>query len=164
MKTILLVAVIAFPILLSGQSAKANPEPPFNAHGAFFALSVADLDASAKWYSDKIGLKVIMQVPKTKDVDFAVIVLGGGGLLVELLHSDSARSLSKAASAIKDPFYVHGIVKAGLIVDKFDKTLEMLRARNVSIKMGPFPAHNPTGLKNVIIEDNSGNLIQIYGQ
>lgn len=162
-KTLLLL----WPFLLlfaSGPSAKAASEPLFTARGAFFALSVADLDASAKWYSEKLGLKVVMQVPRTKDADFAVTVLSGDGLLVELLQSDSAMSLSKAAPAVKDSLHLYGIVKAGLIVDNFDKTVELLRARNIPIKMGPFPAQNSTGLKNLIIEDNSGNLIQFFGK
>ncbi len=29
--------------------------------GAFFALSVADIDATADWYSEKLGLQITMQ-------------------------------------------------------------------------------------------------------
>ena len=161
-KTLLLLPVLL--LLAGGPSAKAASEPLFIAKGAFFALSVADLDASAKWYAEKFGLKVVMQVPRTKDADFAVTVLSSDGLVVELLHSDSAVSLSKAAPAVKDSLHLYGIVKAGLIVDNFDKTVALLRAHNIPIKMGPFPAQNSTGLKNLIIEDNSGNLIQFFGK
>jgi len=155
---------LAVSLVAIGPAAKAASEPLVTAKGAFFALSVADLDTSAKWYSEKFGLKVVMQVPRTKDTDFAVTVLSGDGLVVELLQSDSAVSLSKAAPAVKDSLHVFGIVKAGLIVENFDKTVALLRARNVPIKMGPFPAQNSTGLKNLIIEDNSGNLIQFFGK
>jgi hypothetical protein len=48
--------------------------------GAFFASSVADIEASARWYSEKLGLKVTMQVPKTDES--AVSLLEGGGLTV----------------------------------------------------------------------------------
>lgn len=34
--------------------------PPFKAvGGAFVALSVPDLDASSKWYSGKLGLRIV---------------------------------------------------------------------------------------------------------
>jgi catechol 2,3-dioxygenase-like lactoylglutathione lyase family enzyme len=162
MKKLLLLTLIALPVL-SGLAAQATAEPSFQSHGAFFAISVADLEASAKWYWDKFGLIIIKRLPKTKDQDMAVIVLEGGGLLVELLQSDLAVPLSKAAPAIKSTEHLHGITKAGLIVTNFDKTLERLRARGVPIKLGPFPANDPTGLRNFIIEDNSGNLIQFFG-
>jgi catechol 2,3-dioxygenase-like lactoylglutathione lyase family enzyme len=38
---------------------------PVVATGAFFALSVPDFDASAEWYSEKLGLKITMREPKT---------------------------------------------------------------------------------------------------
>jgi hypothetical protein len=34
----------------------------------------------------------------------------------------------------------------------------------VPILMGPFPAHDSTGLKNLIVKDNAGNLIQFFGK
>src|SRR5437763_5702594 len=89
--------------------------PVMAAAGAFFALSVADVDASAKWYSEKLGLKVVMQPPKTNQA--AIIVLEGGGLIVELIQYDDARPLSKVAPAVKNNFLIHGIFKAGVIVD-----------------------------------------------
>jgi catechol 2,3-dioxygenase-like lactoylglutathione lyase family enzyme len=157
----------ALPLLADAQSAravKATSEPPFTVRGAFFALSVADLESSARWYSEKFGLKVVMQAPKTKTVRSAVVVLAGGGLLVELIQTDEAMPLSKAASGIKAHQLIYGITKSGLIVDNFDETLALLRARNVPILIGPFPAHDSTGLKNFIIKDNDENLIQFFGK
>ncbi len=76
MKRIMLLLVLALPLLADGplaQAANALSEPPFTAKGAFFALSVVDLESSARWYSEKFGLKIVMQAPKTKTVKF-----GGG--------------------------------------------------------------------------------------
>ena len=43
----------------------AAAEPPvMAASGAFFAVSVADLKASAQWYTEKLGLRAVMQTPK----------------------------------------------------------------------------------------------------
>jgi len=92
------------------------------------------------------------------------MVLAGSGLLVELIETEHSSPLSKAAPGIKDRTLIQGITKTGLIVDNFDRTLAALRERNVPILMGPYPAHDSTGLRNFIIEDNAGNLIQFFGK
>ena len=131
-----------------------------SATGAFFALSVADIDASVKWYSDKLGMKVTMREPNTNGA--AVAVLEGDGLIVELIQHDAAKPLNSAAPNVKDPLYVHGIFKVGVIVSDFEKTLSTLKARNVEIAFGPYPAR-PGQRANVIVRDNAGNLIQLFG-
>jgi len=159
-----LLLMLVLPVQVRAQITDMNSETPFTAKGAFFALSVADLDASAKWYMEKFDLEVVFRAPKTKSVKSAVIVLAGGGLLVELIESEHSSPLSKAAPGIKDRTLIQGVTKTGLIVDNFDRTLAVLRERNVPILMGPYPAHDSTGLRNFIIEDNARNLIQFFGK
>jgi hypothetical protein len=60
-------------------------------------------------------------------------------------------------------YLVHGFFKAGIVVDDFDKTLSALKARGVEIAIGPFPARGDQRA-NVIVKDNAGNLIQIFGK
>jgi catechol-2,3-dioxygenase len=147
---------LTFPLLAPGQSSEAANEPTlFVTKGAFFALSVADIGASAHWYAEKLGLKVVMRAPKKDKV--AVTVLAGGGLIVELIQNDDAVPLRKEAHL------VHGIFKSGLIVDDLDKTLTALKSRNVEIAFGPFPA-KANAMSNFIIADNAGNLIQFFGK
>jgi catechol 2,3-dioxygenase-like lactoylglutathione lyase family enzyme len=151
MPALCLLLGITLSTAIRGQPAEPDKGPPFKATGAFFALSVADIRASAKWYSEKLGLKVVMEVPKT--AGSAVIVLEGGGLIVELIQNDDALPMSKA----------HGLFKAGVLVEDFERTVAMLRARAVEIAYGPYPARE-NQRANVIIRDNSGNLIQFFGQ
>src|SRR5436190_2033439 len=136
--------------------------PAFTATGAFFALSVADVQASAKWYQEKLGLTVVMEMPR-QDGN-TVIALEGGGLIVELIQNDEARPLAAIAPATKgNGFLVHGMVKAGVVVSDFDATLAKLRERGVPLAFGPFPAKgNQRG--NFAIRDNAGNLIQFFGR
>ena len=130
-------------------------EPPFaHANGAFFALSVADIEATAKWYTEKLGLAVEMRSTYSKT---SVIILSGNGLTVELLRHDDATDLGK------DALLAHGFVKAGLVVENLDKTLAQMKARNVPIAFGPYPA-KPNAMANFIIKDNAGNLIQFFGK
>ena len=102
-----------------------------------------------------------MDVPKQEKA--AVIVLEGGGLIVELIQHDDAVPLSKAAAGVKSNILVHGVVKAGAIVADLDKTLATLRQRNVQVAFGPYPA-SANQRANVIIQDNAGNLIQFFGR
>lgn len=102
-----------------------------------------------------------MQPPKTGPA--TVIVLEGGGLIVELIQHDDALPLSEAAPTINNGTLIHGIFKAGVIVEDFDATVAILRERNVTIAVGPFPA-TADQRANVIIRDNEGNLIQFFGK
>jgi catechol 2,3-dioxygenase-like lactoylglutathione lyase family enzyme len=141
--------------LLRRAARAADGDPIVAATGAFFALSVADRKASAQWYAQKLGLKVTMETPKTGGA--AATVLEGGGLIVELVERDDARS-----SGAKDSMQLHGIAKAGVIVRDFDRTVAVLKQRGVEIAFGPFPAR-PGQRANVIVKDNAGNLIQFFG-
>ena len=129
--------------------------------GAFLSLSVADVKASAQWYADKLGLKVVLQPAKTNGA--SVVVLEGGGLIVELIQMDGSQPLTAVAPAIKDKLLVQGIVKVGAIVENFDQTVALLRARHVTIVLGPYPA-SAEQRANIIVQDNDGNLIQFFGK
>lgn len=145
------------PLAVGAQSS----ETPFTANGAFIGLSVADVAASARWYQEKFGLRIVLQPPRTSEA--TAIILEGGGLLVELVQHDKARSLSVAAPGVTANYQVHGYFKAGLIVDDFDRTMTVLRARGVAIAFGPYPK-SATQRANAIIRDNAGNLIQFFGK
>jgi len=142
--------------LLAQGPPRAALEPPFaSTHGAFFALSVADIDASVKWYSDKLGLAVVMRSPQQEKA--SAVVLEGGGLTVELVQHDDA------IAASKEPPLIHGFMKAGVVVDDLDRTLATLKGRGVPIFLGPFPARENIK-SNAIIKDNAGNMIQFFGR
>ena len=147
-------------VFMVGQ-ARSQTTAAFQASGAFFALSVKDLEASSKWYAEKLGMKITMQLPKQDKT--SVAVLEGGGLIVELIQNDDAMPLSTAAPSVSDNILVHGFFKAGLIVDDLDKLVALFRERNVEIAYGPFTSRADQR-SNVIIKYNSGNLIQFFGK
>lgn len=147
------------PLLL--MAAAPAREPAFVTRGAFFAASVADLEASTKWYEEKLGLKVVMRSPRREGT--AMVALEGGGLLVELIEDEAAVPLTTAAPAIERDYRVHGIFKSGIVVEDWDKLVSTLRARSVPIEIGPFPA-TAEQRANLIIRDNGGNYIQFFGE
>ena len=59
------------------------------------AFSVADLAASETWYAEKFGMRVLFRPPATDGM--SVVVLEGGGLIVELLHNRAANPLRTVA-------------------------------------------------------------------
>ena len=155
------VLTVGFLALFTFAADAQTVEPPFTATGAFIALSVADAAASAKWYREKLGLRVVLEPPKTGEA--TAVILEGGGLLVELIQHDRAKPLGTVAPGVRENFTVHGYFKAGIIVEDFDRTMAALRARGIEIAFGPYPK-SATMRANVIIRDNAGNLIQFFGR
>ena len=157
------LAVFGFGFLLltTPIASSQTAEPPFTATGAFIALSVPDVAASARWYREKLGLRVVLEPPKSGEA--TAVILEGSGLLVELVQHDAAKPLGTVAPGVRGNIFVHGYFKAGLIVEDFDRTIAALRARNIEIAFGPYPK-SATQRANAIIRDNAGNLIQFLGR
>ena len=151
---------LASSLLAAAVVAVASPEPTFTTTGAFFAVSVPDVDASAAWYREKLGLKVVMQPPEIEGS--RMIALEGGGLLVELIEHDGSMPRRQAAPAITRDYQMHGMFKAGIMVDEWDRLVKTLREREVPVVIGPFPA-TAEQRANLIIRDNDGNYIQFFG-
>src|SRR5262245_251309 len=145
--------VLCFLVSLPSHAQAKDHALPFKpVTGAFFALSVPNLAESVQWYREKMGLSVILEnhgVPE-------VTVLEGGGLTVELVRIPSAQP----GPAQRE--LTHGVYKAGFVVKDFETTVQELRTRGVTIAFGPFPPQ-ANQRANVLIRDNSGNLIQIFG-
>jgi catechol 2,3-dioxygenase-like lactoylglutathione lyase family enzyme len=159
----LLVPMMLGPGSVYAQSiASATQEPVFRTvPGAFIGVSVGNLEESVRWYTEKLGLTVIMRPPKIEQS--TAVILEGGGLIVELMHHDQSVPLPTVAPSVTREYLVHGIYKAGFFVGDFDATVARLRARGVMILAGPFPAtaEQPA---NLLIRDNAGNSIQIFGR
>jgi catechol 2,3-dioxygenase-like lactoylglutathione lyase family enzyme len=162
MRRLVLVLALVAPLTLHAQTALPASPPSDTStattafgrvRGAFWALSVPDVAASTRWYAETLGLRVLFTAPRANGA--AVSILGGGGLIVELLQLDSAVALPR------EPQRAHGFFKAGLMVDDLTRTLATRRARGAQVFMGPFPARDGQRA-NVIIKDNAGNLIQLF--
>ncbi|HSA56110.1 MAG TPA: VOC family protein [Gemmatimonadaceae bacterium] len=155
-------SVLCLALLPTPIAAQATPAAPaFHAAGAFAGLSVPDLEASTRWYEEKLGMRVIFRPPPYEGT--SVVVLEGGGLTVELLHNPAAVPLRTAAPSISHTTLVHGPFKVGIVVNDYDQALARLRERGVTVVAGPFPARDAVPA-NFMIRDNAGNLIQLFGR
>ena len=82
------------------------------------------------------------------------------------MATDLASAPSDALGEINKYNFVtqtHGIFKAGVIVEDFDRMLAALKARQLEIAYGPYPAR-ANQRANVIVRDNAGNLLQFFGK
>lgn len=141
------IAVLFLLIAVAPLSFAASPV----ARGAFLAFFVPDLEASVTWYQEKLGLEVVDRPAGSETAKVAI--LEGRGLIVELIQLKDAKPRAEG--------YQQGIFKAGAIVDDYDTVLATLKEKKVEIAFGPFPARGKQRA-NVIIRDNSGNLIQFF--
>lgn len=129
--------------------------PLAGATGAFIALSVPDLEASARWYTERLGLRRVMTIPGAGPIAGGA-ALEGDGIFVELLQRTDAKPGPAPAEL------THGIAKAGILVADFDRTVAALKARGVIFFAGPYPAR-PGQRANVMFKDNAGNMLQVLG-
>jgi len=160
MRLLSLLCCVALTSQVVAQTATPRAAPVLG-RGAFWALSVADIKSMSEWYADKFGLHVTLDPPKANGAK--AVVLEGDGLIVELIQHDSAKPRRVAAPGASEAVLLHGIMKAGVLVDDFDKTIASLRAASVPFAFGPYPAR--AGQRaNVIVRDPEGNLIQIFGR
>ncbi len=150
---------------ITHSEAEANKpmNPPFAAvSGGFVAISVPNLEASANWYVEKLGLKIVKHATSA-DKKSAVTILQGNGLSVELIWLADAVSLSKLAPELKGSHQVHGIFKSGIFVDDLDSALKQLKSRHVTIAFEPF-FDSAMQCRMFAIRDDDGNLLQFFGR
>lgn len=94
----------------------------------FVGISVPDLEASTRWYMEKLGMRLVMQPPPPYEGTTVKVLQGG--VLVEPLDSPAAVALRTAAPSITHTTLVHSVFKAGLIVDDYELTLWRGRCRS----------------------------------
>jgi lactoylglutathione lyase/glyoxylase I family protein len=155
--------IITVVLCLSVYAGAQSPPPFAAARGAFLALSVADVDASAKWYVDKLDLKIVKHQSRSPAGDSVATILEGRGLIVELIQHVNAKPLRQAAPALSRTFEIHGIFKTGLVVDDLDATLAEFRRRSVDVAFETFQ-DEALGYRTFAIGDNAGNFIQFFGK
>lgn len=148
-------SMLASPARAPAQAATAPAAPFASATGAFIALSVPDLEASVRWYTERLGLRRTFAIPAMGPIAGGA-ALEGDGLVIELLQRTDAVPGRIPAELS------HGIAKAGILVRDFEGTVAALTARGISFFSGPYPAR-PGQRANVAFKDNAGNLIQVLG-
>ena len=141
-----------------GEEQRAKQAPFTAVQGAFFALSVDDLNASTRWYVDTFDLEVSSRLSYG---NMKGALLAGHGLEVELIAHPASITPPDPLDPSKKVL-TRGIFKVGFRVEDFESTIAALKARGVEFVGGPFPPRRDQRA-NAMVRDNAGNLIQLFG-
>ena len=95
---VLVLLALARPAAAQTPAPRAAGEPAFTTTGAFIAMSVPDLEASVRWYVEKLGMRVVTELPPNDG--YAVRILEGGGLIAEIMHTPAASPLRTLAPSV----------------------------------------------------------------
>jgi catechol 2,3-dioxygenase-like lactoylglutathione lyase family enzyme len=153
----LLAMLLSIPAAGPREQTTAADAPDFTAQGAFVAIVVTDLDASARWYQSTLGLHLIKR-GRAPRLPAENAVLGGHNLFVELIHHEG-----KVLPRIDNEASVPRLLKAGVIVARqdFDAIAASLQKRGIDARVFE---DKEMGVRSFLFKDNDGNLIQFFTQ
>ncbi|MCC5647526.1 VOC family protein [Nostoc sp. CHAB 5824] len=123
-------------------------------------LSVADIEASANWYVEKLGFKII-QDKSYPEFNTALIFTEKNGFRVELIKDGRAVS---GVQRSNPPVHtsIHGVSQFAFETDDVNKLKQELIERGVPITW-EFE-NEELGVRFIFIRDLEGNLIQFLQQ
>ncbi|MGE0640125.1 MAG: VOC family protein [Thermoanaerobaculia bacterium] len=124
----------------------------------FFALSVPDLEASIRWYTEKLDLEAT-RLPANASA--RVALLQGEGLLVELVEHSAAFDLAARVPEATGRYLVHGPFKVGFFVHDLDAAVARLRSRGAMFQGSVF-TDDVLRAKSILVLDNDGNVLQLF--
>ncbi len=151
-----MAAAVAALMASSGISAgeKTDPEP------FFFALSVADVDASVDWYERLFAFETSRQVD-LPERGLRIRLLARPGALLELIESSAAAPLVRHAPAVERRHEVHGVFKFGFLVADLDEMMDTLEREGVPPR-GEVIVEPDGTLRSLQVEDPDGNVVQVF--
>jgi catechol 2,3-dioxygenase-like lactoylglutathione lyase family enzyme len=147
---------------LSAQNATGIPE--YKTEGAFWAIVVADVNASERWYSENLGLHRIKK-GTAPNGNSETVVLEGHGIYVEMVHYLNEKNPMAQAGPKDGQRLQLGIFKTGLSISPqdFDGLLHHLQQRKAEF-VGRVITDDEMGVRSCIVRDNTGNLIQFFAK
>jgi catechol 2,3-dioxygenase-like lactoylglutathione lyase family enzyme len=124
----------------------------------YIALSVADLDAQSRFYSDALGLVEETQTEIPDAHIRTVILRSPSGIALELIerHDSAPREVTNAFDAAATQGYTHW----ALAVDDLDSCLRRVLAAGATAVTPAADARRP-GVRFAYVQDPEGNLIEL---
>ncbi len=158
-----LVAIMAVPMgHVAAQSDTLQPiSVPWEvATPAFFAMSVADLDASTEWYRRVLGLVPVRDVA-SRDGRSQARVLRRSNLVVELIAFGGSVDVADVLGPRAHRFMVQGPVKVGLWVLDAGAVRDWLAryAVDTDARVG---LDETLDARTFVFRDLDGNRIQVF--
>ena len=141
-------------------AAQSQGLPILVAHPAFFAVSVADLDASAGWYERVFGVETVRDVT-SRDGRGRARVMVAGDLVVELVTYQGSIDAAEALEEGQHRFALRGLVKTGLFVGDADAAHAALSANELDID-DSVSTDDRIDAKTFVLRDPDGNRLQLF--
>ena len=126
--------------------------------GAFYAISVHDIDKTIKWYTKHLGFKV---ESKGGNDQRKGALLSRPGVILELGEFSGAIKREDINPNLES-HEIYGIFKIGFKTKNLDETFKILKDFNVEIFFPIATASN--GNRTFGIKDLEGNIIQFFGK
>ncbi|MEZ5464624.1 MAG: VOC family protein [Lysobacteraceae bacterium] len=131
--------------------ARHTPSP------TFFALSVADLDASVAWYAKMLDLKA----NPVHDADgVRITLMTGERLVVELIEHKEAQGAGDDEDTTRR-YLRHGLFKVGYYVDDLDAEVERLGEHGARFR-GRVVTDELLRARTILVLDPEGNIVQLF--
>lgn len=145
----LVFIALAFCFISPHAKGAALPET----NGAFYAISVQDIDKAITWYTKHLGFKLASQ--GGNDVRKGALLTRSGAVL-ELGEFVGATARDPNIASHE----VYGIFKLGFTTTRLDETFEFLEQSGVEVF---FPiVTTPDGNRTFGVKDQEGNILQFF--
>lgn len=160
---ILAIAVVATAALLTGTAPPPASDPLASAQPCLVALSVLDLDASARWYENVAGFRKLRTIDLPKQ-SLRIVFLERNGFQIEMIEfkrTVSYEAIRSKFANVDDRAKVQGFTKLAFRVTDLDRVAAVLKQRKAHV-LFDVRTDNVTGDKWMIVQDNEGNWLQFF--
>ena len=133
-----------------------------NETGAFFAISVRDLDSMTQWYATMLDMAVVVKADRPPP-NGPVALLRNDALLLELQMRSDADDPHSYADGAKEAHKKYGIFKGGVFTPDLNALRNSLKERGAEFNHDIVSTNEPLGLRTFAVRDPEGNTIQFFG-
>lgn len=152
------LVILPFCILLL--QAKLNAQDPIPVAIPYFsAVIVSNIETSSSWYQSLLGLKIKNRINDSAGA-YKVVILESGRILLELLELKGSLQKKKLLEKAPEGTQITGHFKFGFSITNVDAWLK--HCRELHIAVDRVYVDSPSGLRNFLINDPDGNLIQFF--
>jgi catechol 2,3-dioxygenase-like lactoylglutathione lyase family enzyme len=127
-------------------------------NGAFYAVSVRNIDEAVTWYTQHLGFKI---ESRGENDERKGALLSRPGAILELGEFVGAMARDELRSGLES-HEVYGVFKLGFTTANLDSSFEFLEERGVEIFFPIVTASD--GNRTFGIRDLEGNIIQFFGK
>jgi catechol 2,3-dioxygenase-like lactoylglutathione lyase family enzyme len=132
---------------------------------SLIAISVANVDETAKWYQDHLGFR-LQEKKDYPQASLRIAFLELNGFEIELVEDKKSIALAaiqKHLPEAKDGTNIQGFVKLAFTVEDVEGLAAKLKTKGVRLHMEVTKSNRKEGIKFFIVKDNNGNWLQFFG-